>query len=185
MRYTSIIIILFISASFAKANGTYNSRVQKTDLQPKQVVRSYLLWYKSNRNRLENFELVKGGKSDERIPYSVDFEQTERYLAELEKCGFVSGRYITKFREYFKNCDRDLKRYPQYDGPAQGFGFDLVLKAHDYNQVLNNIKRMRVLSTREGENNATIKIKFPTVIMVFTLARINGAWLIDTLGYEY
>lgn len=36
-------------------------------------------------------------------PYSVNFSETEKYIAALKASGFISEKYVENTRAYFKN----------------------------------------------------------------------------------
>ena len=175
-------VLLFSCNDIQAMKLDYYLAVKPTET-PKRVTRDFLIWYKDNRENLEKFQLVSGKPGDSTTAYRVDFEETEKYLRELKKSGFVSDQYIASFRKYFKESDANLKKYSQFDGPAEGFGFDLVLKAHDYNEILDHINKMKVITKPINADTAKVYVKFPTVVMLLQLSRSGKSWLIDSLDY--
>ena len=59
------------------------------ETSPDSTVISFLKWYRENEDRLHQIQLLTGGLDDTTSFYSVDFEATENYLAELKKSGFL------------------------------------------------------------------------------------------------
>jgi len=148
---------------------------------PKKVVREFLNWYKDNRENLQRYQLVPVNIRDS--AYRVDFNEAEKYLNELKRSGFVSDKYIASFRNYLKERDANLKRYPQYDGTPDGFGFDLVLKADNFNEILDHINKAKVITKPVNEDSVKVYLRFPGVVMALTLTRSGKTWLIDSLDY--
>lgn len=177
-----LVVLLFVfHDSQARHPEHYNK--EKPAATPKKVVRNFLKWYDENRERLEKFDLVTGKPGDSTNAYRVNFSETEKYLSELKKSGFVSDQYINTFRRYFETADANLEKYPQYDGPAQGFGIDLVLQAHDYGEILNHLKKAKYIEKPVNQNSTKVYVRFPTVVMLLKLTKTGNTWLIDSLDY--
>jgi len=181
---TSIILVMLLFVfhdSQARLPEHYNK--VKPAATPKKVVLQFLKWYAENRERLDEFDLVTGKPGDTTKAYRVDFRVTEKYLSELKKSGFVSGQYINTFRKYFEAADANLEKYSQFDGPAQGFGIDLVLQAHDYGEILNHLKKAKYIEKPVNPNSTKVYVRFPTVVMLLKLTKTGNTWLIDSLDY--
>jgi hypothetical protein len=180
----SIVLTLLIVSSYTSgATQLNNVHTIRTVEKPKKVVRNFLNWYKENRERLNKYRLVSGDPENKTKAYRVDFAETEKYLNELKKSGFVSNQYISTFRKYFRTADANLEQYPQYEGPPEGFGFDLVLKADDYKEVLDHFAKMKVITKPVNADSVKVYVRFPTVVMMFRLSRSGKSWLIDSLDY--
>jgi hypothetical protein len=177
-----LVVLLFTVIDSKGAHPNHDNKTKPVET-PKKVVRDFLKWYKENRERLGTFRLVPVKPGDTTKPYRVDFNETEKFLSELKKSGFVSDQYISSFRKYFETADANLEKYPQYDGPAVGFGFDLVLKAHDYSEILDHINKLKFVIKPVNAESTKVYVRFPTVIMALTLTRSGTAWLIDSLDY--
>ncbi|NEU08746.1 hypothetical protein GZH53_10520 [Flavihumibacter sp. R14] len=176
----AVLLFTFIDSKGAHLNPDHTTKPLEA---PKKVVRDFLKWYKENRERLGTFRLVPVKPGDTTKSYRVDFRETEKYLSELKKSGFVSDQYIISFRKYFETADANLAKYPQYDGPAVGFGFDLVLKAHDYGEILDHLNKLKFVIKPVNADSTKVYVRFPTVIMALTLSRSGSTWLIDSLDY--
>ena len=94
------VVLLFVFHDSQARHAEHYDKV-KPAATPKKVVRHFLKWYEQNRERLEKFKLVPGKPGDSTSAYRVDFGETEKYLGELKKSGFVSENYINTFRKYF------------------------------------------------------------------------------------
>jgi hypothetical protein len=181
---TCTLSVLFIFyMSIGSASSLQGNSLHTTSKQPETIVKEYLNWYKLNRDRLEKINMVPGIPGDSTHAYTVDFTIVESYLREIKKSGFVSNSYIREFREYFKASDDYLKKNPQFDGPAYGFGIDLVFKAHDYFEIENNLQRMKVHSKSISGDKAKIIIQIASSKMIFNLTKSGRSWLIDSLTY--
>lgn len=177
-----LMVLLFTFHDSQAVHPEHYNRVEPAET-PKKVVRNFLKWYKENRAGLEKFDLVTAKPGDKTKAYRVNFSETEKYLNELKKSGFLSDQYINTFRRYFETADANLEKYPQYDGPAQGFGIDLVLQAHDYGEILDHLKKAKYLVKPVNQNSTKVYVRFPTVVMLLKLTKTGNTWLIDSLDY--
>lgn len=187
MKTIAAIIVILIALLFPINNVQgmhleFSSSV-KSKGNPKRVVHDFLMWYKNNRANLQKFQLISGKPGDSTKAYRVDFKETEKYLSELKKSGFVSDQYINSFRQYFETSDANLKKNPQYDGTPAGFEFDLVLKAAEYDQILGRISKLKMVLKPLNPDSTKVYVKLPYVYMVLTLSRSGNSWLIDSLDY--
>lgn len=175
-----ILLFPFNDVRAIKPDHSYAVKPKET---PKKVVRDFLTWYKNNRENLQKYVLVPVNTGDSVRAYRVDFKEADKYLNELKKSGFVSDKYIASFRKYFEESDANLEKYPQYDGTPNGFGFDLVLKASDHNEILGRLSKIKIITKPVNAETAKVYIRFPTVVMALTLTRSGKTWLIDSLDY--
>jgi hypothetical protein len=180
---STILAVLLFTFHDGRGMDPKNYDKMKLAVTPKKVVRNFLKWYEDNRERLDKFDLVSGKARDMAKAYRVNFRETEKYLTELKKSGFLSDQYINTLRRYFETADANFEKYPQYDGPALGFGIDLVLQAHDYGEILNHLKKAKYLEKPVNANSTKVYVRFPTVIMLLKLTRTGERWLIDSLDY--
>ncbi|HUH33034.1 MAG TPA: hypothetical protein VLZ28_03720 [Daejeonella sp.] len=180
---TLIVGILIFSTCDTQAMKLEHFHAVESKQTPKRVAHNFLNWYKDNRENLEKFKLITGKPGDSTTAYRVDFQEAEKYLSELKKSGFVSDQYIASFRKYFEEGDANLKKYPQYTGTAMGFGFDLVLKADDYKEILDHINKRKIITKPVDANTVKVYIRFPTVVMLLKMTKSGNTWLIDSLDY--
>ena len=172
-----LLLVIFLS------NGIAGPRKKGMATRPETVIKAYVNWYKHNRERLEKFNMVPGSPGDSTHAYAVDFTVAEAYLRDIKKSGFVSDQYIDNFREYFKANDDYMKKNPQFDGPAYGFGIDLVYKGHDTPEIEYHLKKFKILSKSISGNKAQIVVKMASSKYIFNLSKSGKSWLIDSLTY--
>jgi hypothetical protein len=145
------------------------------------TVVNFLEWYRVQQVWLNQIPMVnKVGRNHEPIHYSVNFRQTERYLKELKRSGFISDRYIRRWRAYFKECDKNFKKNPVDDGPPDGFEFDLVMWSNsDYEEELAALDKAVVVESYQDKRNAIMVIKFSGGRKLrYTLLRESIKWKI-------
>ncbi|HVE61147.1 MAG TPA: hypothetical protein VNA26_04970 [Chitinophagaceae bacterium] len=186
---TFCFLTIFVSCISNEDNKPKEDRLTSENASdtknPETVVHNFLKWYKNNDVRLNSIPLIKGGAPDTTTFYSVDFTQTEKYLSELKKSGFLSDKYLNDLRTYFKSSNDSLKKYPQNDGPAYGFDFDFIMQSQDYMDIMENIDSLKILSKKISGNSATIIIdRLPKMKMAYGLSKQGNTWLIDTFGYK-
>jgi hypothetical protein len=146
----------------------------------------FLKWYKKNEEKLHKIKILKGGGSDTSSNYSVNYDNTSLYLLELKKSGYLSKKYRDSLFAYIIRCNEILKKYPQNDGPAQGFEADLVMKSQDYMGIMENLDTYKILSKKRHNDSINIVLKFSKdEKMTFNLSRYNGKWLIDTINGNF
>lgn len=164
------------SQTATKNNNSNNSK-------PANTITGFLKWYKVNMDRLGKIPMVNNSFSEDSTKlYSVNFEATEKYLAELKKSGFISDAYVTSSRDYFKKCDEHFSETHQYNGPPDGFDFDLIMWSQEYDYELANIDKTKVISQSIHDNHATVKLEFPGgARLIYELSGKEDKWLIDKI----
>ncbi len=151
-------------------------------LSPAGTVVAFLNWYKENEDRLHEIDLVSGGLKDTTTFYSVNFKETERYLAELKKSGFLSDKYLHNLRQHFKSADDHLKRHPQNDSYAPGFEYDLIMKAQDYWELWDNLDRLQLSEQVMTDTTAYVRLAYTDYYKAkYYLSNHNNRWLIDDM----
>jgi hypothetical protein len=135
---------------------------QTQNPEPTRTVVNFLEWYRVQHGRLNNIPMVnKIGRNNRPINYSINFKQTERYLSDLQRSGFISERYMRRWRAYFKECDENFKKNPIDDGPPDGLEFDLVMWSNsDYEEELAALDRIEVVESYQDKQDAIVVIKF-------------------------
>jgi hypothetical protein len=149
--------------------------------EPTRTVVNFLEWYRVQHGRLNNIPMVnKIGRHNEPINYSINFKQTERYLSELKSSGFISDRYMRRWRAYFKECNKNFKKNPMDDGPPDGLEFDLVMWSNsDYEEELAALDRIEVAESHQDKQDAIVVIKFLGGRKLrYTLLKERGSWKI-------
>lgn len=166
---------LFILFSCANNKQENESSVDK----PTAVVNNFLVWYRDHFDMMINIGFVNQDMKDSTDFYSVNFSETERFLSELKKTGMVSDTYLNNWRDYFKKADEQFKKTHQYDGPPEGFDFDLIMWSQDFD--LAEIENAKTLEALDGDK-ATVTVEFPYQYkMQYSLSKQNDIWLIDEI----
>jgi hypothetical protein len=148
MKTKRNLLILF-SILILSCGKTKNTESKTTELSEKKIdslkvesnesltikIKEFINWYGKNQTKLSQIELVNNSHNeiiDTTKFYSVNFENTEKYLTEFKKSGLFSEKYIESQRKYFKDCESDFIAEPENDGPPSGFDYDIVMKSQDF-----------------------------------------------------
>jgi hypothetical protein len=113
-------------------------------------------------------------------PYSVNFEETEKYLGKLKSSGFISNIYLQKWRKYFKEKGNNLRKNAQYDSPPDGFEFDFVLWTQIIDETLKSIDYYEFIEINELNTHSNVKINIGMKLS-FSLTKHADKWLIDDI----
>jgi hypothetical protein len=144
---------------------------------PLLTVKDFLTWYGVHYKDVNSFALVNQGNG---ITYSVNFEETEKFLKVLKESGFVSDAYLQNFRIYFKEADAAFKKDPVNEGPPPGFDYDIVLFTQEPDAVLAQGKNPTVLLSQIKDDKAVLKLDL-YVKLQFSLSLHAGSWKIDRI----
>ncbi len=173
-----------IDASIQEYNEKTESNIdeQLTNKESFNTVKDFLNWYKNNYKTVNQLNLVKNKdvNYDSTKIYSVNFEESEKYLKKLKSSGFISDNYINKWRKYFKEHDEYFKKNPQNDGPPYGFEYDFVLLTQEIEKTLESIDKIKLVNVKESDKNSVVKIDI-TIRLCFSLSKSDGKWLIDNI----
>lgn len=176
-----ISITLLITACSSKET---KKELSITD-QPAKTVIDFIKWYDNNMSSLNRIELVNNNSDtiyDSTSLYRINFTNTELFLAEIKKSGFVSDAYLDFMRNYFKDCEENFIKTQQYDGPPEGFDFDLIMWSQEYDEDLKNIDKSTVGAATISPQKANIEIKFPLGgSLKYDLSLYNDKWMIDKI----
>jgi hypothetical protein len=162
-----------------KPGGKISGNVKHESVK---TVFDFLKWYRTNYNQLNQIKLVNNSGADQGSTkyYSVNFKGTEDYLLRLRGSGYISDKYIDKWRRYFRECEENFKRNPQNDGPPDGFGFDFVLWTQEIDETLEKIDHPKLIGVKESLTISIVKVDI-MMRLGFTLSNSNGKWLIDNI----
>lgn len=155
--------------------GCGSPKQQEPD--PLQTVKDFLSWYGTNYREANSFELVNQGDS---VFYSVNFEETEKFLAYLKSSGFVSDAYLDVFRKKFAEAQINFDKDPINEGPPMGFDYDIVLWTQEPDLVIEKGKNPSVIfsSIRDGQASLALDVYMK---LQFELSKKNGSWKIDRI----
>jgi hypothetical protein len=147
-------------------------------------IKEFINWYGKNQPKLSKIELVNNSQNeiiDSTKFYSVNFENTEKYLTEFKKSGLFSEKYIESQRKYFKDCESNFIAEPQNDGPPSGFDYDIVMKSQDF-EMSELIQDLKIKNLSISEKTAKLTAFFGVYYKLnFTLSKENEVWKIDDI----
>jgi len=151
--------------------------------QPAGTVLNFLRWYRANINQIKKIEMVSHSSNpDSAMYYVVNTNGTEKYLDELQKSGFVSEKYLYKWRAYFNSCDGELKKNPQTQTPVKGLDFDYVMLSKDCDEDLARIEKSTVEFQSITNDQGFIIVSLPTAgRLKYWIAKQDGKWVIDDI----
>ena len=177
MKHSTLIFFLI----FVSSCSFYNKQLP----EPSDRVVEFLKWYKTNINTVGRINMVHNNGNaivDSTKLYSVNFDSTEIYLSLLKKSDFISDKYINKWREHFKQVDKDFKSNPQYDGSPEAFDFDLIMCSQEYDDDLKKIDKARVVDEVTNSVTSVLTFEFQSKMQLeFTLSNNKGKWKIDDI----
>ena len=197
MKTKRNLLILF-SILILSCGKTKNTESETTELSEKKIdslkvesnesltikIKEFINWYGKNQTKLSQIELVNNSHNeiiDTTKFYSVNFENTEKYLTEFKKSGLFSEKYIESQRKYFKDCDSDFIAEPENDGPPSGFDYDIVMKSQDF-EIEELIRDLKVKNLTVTEKTAKLTADFGIYYKLnFTLSKENEVWKIDDI----
>lgn len=151
--------------------------------QPANTILNFLRWYRYNVTHIKQIELLNKSTDPESAgAFAVNFPGTEQYLDEMKKSGFISDKYVTNWRDYFKKADEKLKKTAQRDGSVKEFDFDFVMWSKDFNDDLNRIEKSTVEFQKITNDQGVVMIGLPTVgRLKYRITKQDGKWLIDDI----
>ncbi|HEU5292996.1 MAG TPA: hypothetical protein VFU05_20265 [Cyclobacteriaceae bacterium] len=155
--------------------GCTTPKQQQPD--PLQTVKNFIIWYGTNYQEANSFGLVNQGDS---AFYSVNFEETEKYLAYLKSSGFVSDEFLSGFRKKFSEAQINFEKDPMNEGPPLGFDYDIVLHTQEPDLVIEKAKNPTIIFSSIRDNEATISLDVE-MKLEFKLTLIDGNWKINRI----
>lgn len=155
--------------------GCNTSNPEKEALQ---TVTNFLTWYNENYNEANSFILV----NQDSAYYSVNFEQTEKYLDYLKSSGYVTDAYLNNFRTYFKDAEATFQKDSINEGPPPGFDYDLVLYTQEPELVIEKRNNPVILSKKIKDDSITLNLNLEMPLQ-FQLSKQHAKWMIDKILY--
>ena len=144
---------------------------------------NFYKWYRNNQdiqNCLVNNSC--GETYDSTKFYSVNFDATEKYLSALKNTGYISDKYISDWRNYFKECDENFRKNPSNDGVPDGFDYVFVTNSQDFEEELNTVEKAKISSVVNHNDKKIIILEFITGSqLTFELSFIDNKWYIDKI----
>jgi len=146
---------------------------------PQQTVKDFLTWYGVHYKEANSFGLVNQGDS---VNYSVNFEETEKFLSYLKSSGFVSDSYLNVLRRKFIEAQVMYEKDPINEGPPTGFNYDIILWTQEPDLVIEKGKNPILISSEIHDDSATLRLELYMKLQ-FDLSKKNQKWLIDRISY--
>jgi hypothetical protein len=156
---------------------------QAFNKQPAASILNFLRWYRAHSSDLKKIEIVTHSMNpDSATYYVVSAAGTEQYLNEIKKSGFVSDKYIARWRAYFNRINEKLKKAPQTEAPVNGLDFDFVMLSKDCEEDLVRIEKSTVENQHITNDEGSVTVGLPTVgRLKYWIAKQDGKWLIDDI----
>lgn len=187
MKFIQLIcVVLFVTSCQAQVKkqekNIANNKQEIVREAPITFIKRFLVWYKDNYTQLNSLEIVK---KDDKDNYTVDFNKSKLYLANLNKGGFFDEEFISNLSKHFDKCEKRFTEDPQNDGPPQGFDYDLILLTQDIQSVFDKISTLKIIEEKATDNKASVKIDVD-MRLDFKLKYFNGwrIYEIENLGLE-
>ena len=198
-RITIYISLIFILSCNNEKNDNNNnsadtsSTASKIDSNkpasnPETTVINFLNWYKEKEQIIEKIELINNftGSFDSTKFYSINFDNTNKYLNLFKTSGFVSNTYVKKWQDYFIESDKELKANPQNDGVPDGFEYNFVMCSQDWDDALKQLDKIKIVKREIRNKNAIVIVQFNSEMysnyqLEYNLTNDNNIWLIDEI----
>lgn len=159
------------------------------DEELRKLTVDFFNWYKSNANRLNKIEYLKGGYVSETdsSAYYIDEDKVTEYLNEIDKSDFVSQSYIKRLKTHLSFVSDELKGEKVYDDVVTGLDHDLITKSQDDEDIFLNISKIKllkhkVISKKEVENYYEL---IPSTFFLKINFVFEDKWKIEDYEYDY
>lgn len=172
---TKCLFFIISGLFFVHCSNNQHETSHKKDVS--QAIVDFLKWYKINSNKLSQIPLINADSF-----YTVDFNNTNKYIATLKQSGFVSDAYTNSLNKYFKQCNENFIKHKQYEGPPMGLDCDLFMLSQDYEEDLNKIDKIKFSINEISKDQASVIARFYYGNkLTYHLSRLNNNWLIDKI----
>lgn len=187
MKKLILITIVFfltnLNNSFAQRPST---NPQVNNQQILATVQGFLKWYKVNKHDIDATRLLKGGPPDSTTRPSIDWYGVEKFLAKLDRSGYVTPEYLNTHRDYFKAIDKNLEGFKLTSELTliNGINGDLILQTFEPEEILDNLSKGKIHQIVSIYRKAIISYQLnPYICLLFSLTFIDK-WKIDSIGYD-
>lgn len=155
----------------------------------KNLTVDFFSWYKSNQNRLNKIEYLKGGYVNEldSTAYFIDENKLTEYVEEIDKSGFVSQSYVKRLKTHLEFVTNELKDEKIYEGVISGLDYDLITKSQDDEAIFLNISKIKLLKQKvvskdDIENYYEL---IPNTLFLKISFTFEDKWKIEDYEFEY
>jgi hypothetical protein len=157
-----------------------------------QKVTGFLKWYKQNWEMI-NVKVINSMIENSRSTgldstklYRINFDSAELYLKIFKESWFVSDTYLSEYRDYFKKCQSDFEREPQFMGPANGFDYEFIFRGQDFRGLLENPQMAKITKVDLKKTEAVVTVRYNDVDTYFyNMSKQNGDWFIDRIRVQW
>jgi hypothetical protein len=112
--------------------------------------------------------------------YQVNFEGTEHWLKKFKESGFVSDEFITHWKNYFDNCEKNFQENHASDGPPDGFDYDFIYNSQEEFPSIPDIQNATAMNFVMAGNKTKVVLTIPkygNVTQIVTQSA-DGKWLV-------
>jgi len=172
-------------------DGTFYNEKDIKDSDDVELVKSFLEWYKMNRDIIYEIDMIKGGYVSDGFDsyvsngfYRVDMDECRKFLEMFKSTGYVSDKFINHWSDYFKYYEQHFKENEIDDGPPDGFDYDLILLTQEMVEALRTIPYLMKIEEirRNDTNHSAIKVNLNSISLIFELSRnAEKKWQLDMI----
>lgn len=149
-------------------------RMASDTQQVQQTVLDFLNWYKINCEAINRIVLVEQALGK---PYSVNRKNSERYLTYLKSSHLLTDGFLDQFRAFFRERNIAFQQNPQFEGPPDGFEFDLIMLNQEVDKQLDSLDSLQMGKVSMNPEQAVVGFTLLDAYE-FRLEQQNGRWLI-------
>jgi len=152
-----------------------------------KTVKDFLNWYKTNQEKLYQFQCIKGGilsENETTQNYYIDFQEVDKEVKFLSDSKLFTKDFLNQYRQKYVDGAEYFKQNPQNDGPPYGFDYDyFFMTQDDYEPDLKNISKIKFDSAPKDKSTNYVSFHLDICGMTYryTLKKEAGDWRIDKI----
>ncbi|MCW3071147.1 MAG: hypothetical protein JWO44_1037 [Bacteroidetes bacterium] len=142
LRILIFLPLLIVGCNNASSDKSAEEKTAEAVPESEQVistVHDFLAWYKTNYKSVNGFDLVPRTENDS-SQYRVSMEECGKMIEKLRASGFFTKNALDGLQAYFVQCDENMLKAKQNDGPPEGLDGDLVLCTQEIEESLSKIE---------------------------------------------
>lgn len=174
-----LIALMLITFSCQSQKMNPNETSESEEKVTKEIVTGFLNWYTLNKPSIDSIMLVPASLDDDPDnAYFVNMDNLERFLQMIKSSGYLSEHYISTLKKYIVNCDLEMRKINQTDGPPEGLEFDLILRTNETANTISKIESgIHFSDFHIQRNKVTVKVEL-VYVLSFELVKNGGRWSI-------